>query len=87
MPPCYGAPRRARVRTGLWMDRRSVGDGEARGAWASKHNGALVGLGKERGSGGVRPRSAVASSADAEVARARGRDVVSQNAVGTSSFC
>jgi hypothetical protein len=93
MLPCYDAPRRARVRTGPRTDRRSAvctarvrrGDGEARGARAPMHHRARVSLGKERVSGGVRPRSAVASGADVEAAGARARcaahgahDVVAQ---------
>jgi hypothetical protein len=53
-------------------------DGEARGARAPMHRGAHVGLGKERVSGGVRPRSAVASGVDIEAVRARGRGVVAR---------
>jgi hypothetical protein len=80
MPPCYGSSAGAHT-VGQRTDRRSAactarvrrGDGEARGARAPMHRGARVGLGKERVSGGVRPRSAVASGVDAEAAGARTR--------------
>jgi hypothetical protein len=86
MLPCYDAPRRARVRIACTARVRR-GDGEARGAQALMHRGARAGLGKERVSGGVWPRSAVASGADAEAARARGRDDAAQSAADTNLFC
>jgi hypothetical protein len=49
------------------------------------HCGAQVGLGKERGSGGVLPQPAVASGADAKVARGRG--VAAQSAADKILFC
>jgi hypothetical protein len=88
MLSCYGAPLRARVRTGLRTDRRSSactvsvrrGDREARGARAPMHRGVRVGLGKECVSGSVRPRSATTLGADAEAARARGGGVAARGA-------